>query len=319
MAEQEVEVQKALGQESVAEGNLAFKRIHVIINPAAGQDKPILSILNDIFQAAKIDWEVFITKKAGDGRHFAAASVKAGVDVVAVYGGDGSVMEAASGLIGSDIPLAILPGGTANVMSVELGIPGDLAQAVALAGGSGSMLRKVDMGEVGKHLFMLRVGVGLEAEMVEGADRELKDKIGSLAYTVSALQALREPKVMTYRMTLDGREVVSEGITCIVANSGNVGVPNLSWAPSIDVSDGLLDVIVVRKADLPSLIAVATRVVTGNESGEELQHWQAHEITIETDPPENVQLDGEIIGKTPITAKVIPQAIRVVVPAAVTP
>ncbi|MBI3941798.1 MAG: diacylglycerol kinase family lipid kinase [Chloroflexi bacterium] len=296
-----------------------FKRIHVIINPAAGQDRPILSILNDVFQAAGIDWEVFVTKKAGDARHFAAASVKAGVDVVAIHGGDGSVMEAASGLIGSDVPLAILPGGTANVMSVELGIPGNLMEAVTLASGIGSTLRKVDMGEVSGYLFMLRAGVGLEAQMVEGADRELKTRIGSLAYTLAALQALREPKVMTFRMRLDGQEVVSDGITCIVANSGNVGVPNLSWAPTIDVSDGVLDVIVIRKADLPSLIAVATHVVTGSETGGELQHWQAREITVDTDPPENVQVDGEIIGKTPITAKVIPQAIQVVVPATVKP
>src|SRR5262249_1448703 len=96
----------------------------------------------------------------------------------------------ASGLIGSQVPLAILPGGTANVMSVELGIPNDLMQACALVSGEERAFRQVDMGQVNDHTFLLRAGVGFEADRVQGASRELKDRIGSLAYTVSALQAL---------------------------------------------------------------------------------------------------------------------------------
>src|SRR5512143_2200549 len=88
-----------------------YKRIHVIVNPASGPDRPILSILNRAFQPAEVDWDVFVTKKAGDARCYAQQSAKAGVDVVAAYGGDGTVMEVISGLVGTNIPLAIFPGG----------------------------------------------------------------------------------------------------------------------------------------------------------------------------------------------------------------
>src|SRR5919206_2640007 len=108
------------------------KRVQVIINPTAGQDQPILGVLTRVFHAAGVAWDVSITKKAGDARRFARAAVEAGVDVVAAYGGDGTVMEVASGLIGTTVPLAIFPGGTANVMSMELGISSDLAEASAL-------------------------------------------------------------------------------------------------------------------------------------------------------------------------------------------
>lgn len=291
-----------------------YKRIHIVVNPAAGQDRPILGIMNDAFHEAGVDWDIFVTKKAGDARRLAREAVEAGADAVGVYGGDGTVMEVASGLIGSDVPLAIFPGGTANVMSVELGIPGDLAEACALVCGEGCVTRTVDMGRVGDNYFMLRVGIGFEAEMVEGADREMKDRMGPLAYALSALQALREPKIARYQLTLDGKEIESQGMTCIIANAGSLGRANLSLAPTIDPSDGLLDVIVVRKADLPSLLSVAASVVAGNENAEPLQHWQAREIEVVAQPGQDAQADGEMLGQTPVHARVIPGAVKVIIP-----
>jgi len=100
-----------------------IKNIYIIINPAAGEEEAVLPIINTSMKEAGIAWEAFITHEAGDGIKFAQAAVKAGVDALAVYGGDGTLIEAISGLIGSEIPLAILPGGSANVAATELGIP----------------------------------------------------------------------------------------------------------------------------------------------------------------------------------------------------
>jgi YegS/Rv2252/BmrU family lipid kinase len=294
------------------------RRIVVIINPAAGQDRPILGVLNRVFHRAGVDWDVCVTKRAGDARGYAEQAVQAGVDAVGVYGGDGTVMEVASGLIGSDVPLAIFPGGTANVMSVELGIPNDLAEASALVCSDSCGSRWIDMGQVGDRPFLLRVGIGFEAEMIEGADRELKDRMGVLAYGLSALQALREPTIARYRLTIDGREIECDGMTCVIANTGSMGQIGLSLAPTIDVSDGLLDVVVIRKADIPSLLSVAASVVAGNEDAEPLQHWQAREVAVAADPPQEVQSDGEMLGSTPVNARVLPHAVRVIVPAAST-
>src|SRR5260221_13540604 len=166
-----------------------YRRIHVIINPAAGQDKPILGVLNKAFGPAGVDWEVFITKEAGDATRLARKAVEEGVDAVAVHGGDGTVGEVAAGLVDSTVPMAIVPGGTANAMSIELGIPSDPAEACALVASEDSQVRQVDMGQVGDHYFVLRVGMGLEAEMVKNASREGKAQMGNLAYVVAARQA----------------------------------------------------------------------------------------------------------------------------------
>jgi diacylglycerol kinase (ATP) len=164
------------------------RKIHVVINPASGQPQPILHTLNSVFHPAGIDWDVFITKESGDAERFARRASAAGVDLVAAYGGDGTVMEAARGLFGSQTPLVILPGGTANLMSVELGIPKNLAQAAAIAVDPNSRVRVVDAGLFGGEThFLLRVGMGFAARKVEIADRDLKDRYGVMAYSIGAL------------------------------------------------------------------------------------------------------------------------------------
>lgn len=291
------------------------RRIHVIINPAAGTDQPILKTLNLACQEAGVDWEVFVTKQAGDGMRLAREAWQAGVDAVAVHGGDGTVMEVASGLVQSGVPLAIIPGGTANVMARELGVPIDLVEACALAAGEPARIRKVDVGEIGEHRFLLRASAGLEAAMIEGAPRPLKDRYGILAYAISALQALADPESALYRLRLDGEEVERPGITCIIANSGATGSPRFTLSPTIRVDDGLLDVLVIQKSDLATLLSLAASVVGGQENAAALEHWQAREVEVVADPPQVLQADGEIIGQTPVKARVIPQALEVIVPA----
>ncbi|MCK4897328.1 MAG: acylglycerol kinase family protein, partial [Anaerolineales bacterium] len=103
--------------------DVPYQRIHVIINPAAGQDEPILNTLNRVFHKYGVDWEVSITHRFGDAMRFAKQAVADGVELVVGYGGDGTQLEVLNGIMGSDTPMAILPGGTGNAMTFELNIP----------------------------------------------------------------------------------------------------------------------------------------------------------------------------------------------------
>jgi diacylglycerol kinase family enzyme len=98
---------------------------------------------------------------------------------------------------------------------------------------------------------------------------------------------------------------------CIVANSGSLGLPGWSLTRAVDVSDGLLDVIMIQSVDLNALLAVAASAIG---AAQPLDHWQARDITVEAHPPQTVECDGEIIEPTPFSASVLPQAIRVLVP-----
>jgi diacylglycerol kinase (ATP) len=298
---------------------LLLKHIHVIINPASGQNEPILNVLNAVLRPAEIKWDVFVTNAAGDARKYAQEAVAAGVDAVAVYGGDGTVAEAASGLIGSNMPLAILPGGTGNAMAIELGIPATLTDAVALLCDATRSSRLVDMGMVGDKLFLGHVAIGLEADMHETADRTMKDRLGFLAYPIAALQALTDRPVSRFTLVLDDEKVEMEVLDCMVTNLGSIGVLGATIANNVSVSDGLLDVILIRNADIASLGELIGSVTGLTDKTKLLPHWQVHSASITADPPQKVTADGELLGLTPVTIKVLPNAIRVIVPAGAIP
>ena len=302
--------------------------IHVIVNPAAGKNTAVLATLNSVFQPAGIPWRVSITQQAGDAKRQAQEAAREGVDVVAVYGGDGTVVEAASGLLETTVPLAVLPGGTANVIAQELGIPLDLTAACQLAAGQGSVVRQIDMGRVNDDHFLLRVGLGTEAKITEGADRELKNRLGFLAYVWSAAQSLATIETATYHLTIDGQEITVDGVTCAVINSGNLGLANLQIASDIFIDDGLLDVIIIQSANLPAIAEMigsgagftpkpAEGDVVESKNGV-LQHWQGKEIRIHSEPTQVIQYDGELLTATQIHCHVLPKALHVLVPAPVT-
>lgn len=291
-----------------------FEQVTVIVNPASGQDQPILNTLNRAFSGSGIRWAVEITHQAGDGARLAQAAVDAGADLVAVYGGDGTVMDVANGLIGHDVPLAILPGGTGNVKAIELGIPLQLDQAAALMT-QGGKLRLIDAGRVvdGPH-FLLNAGVGVFTDIMAESSRELKDRYGYLAYVMTALRIIPQDSVFRYHLTLDGETLDTEGFAVFVANSGSLGWVNVS--PKISPNDGQLDAFILSQKPA-ALVSMAARLLNINieELTRALNHHPVRDITIESDPPQTLQLDGEVMDiQTPVTLRVVPDALKVLVP-----
>ena len=293
-----------------------IKNIHIIINPAAGEEEAILPIINLSMKEAGITWEAFITHQAGDGIKFARAAVKEGVDALAVYGGDGTLMEAISGLIGSEIPLVILPGGSANVVATELGIPIDLKEACTLLGHGPLETKTIDVGQFDERYFITGISLGFGADLVKGADRETKNKIGILAYFLSAAAALKKTKRAIYHLKIDGQEYKLQGLTCIIANTGNLGFTKISLDKHIDISDGFLDVVILRKASLGLLKHIVVTLLKRERPHnlELVQHWQGKDISVTSTPKQTVQCDGEVLEEMPLHIKIIPGAIKVLVP-----
>lgn len=287
-----------------------YKKVMVIINPSAGKDEPIINIINDVFHKYEVDWDVRLTHKFGDATRLAQEAAEAGYDLVTGYGGDGTQMEVANGLIGSDVPMAILPGGTGNAMAFELKVPRDLRQAVELICTS-EKTQAVDLAKAGDKTFMLRLYSGVEE--AQKTTREQKDKYGILAYPISNLQMLKNLNHATYTLTIDGQVVQEKGFSCFVVNAGSIGGVDLSFDVNIDVSDGLLDVFMLDTS-LSTLQSATGRFlhIRPNQSG--LHYWRGKEIIMEADPPQTVWIDGELLGPTPLTITAVAAAIHVVVP-----
>ncbi|MDQ3098767.1 MAG: diacylglycerol kinase family lipid kinase [bacterium] len=290
-----------------------LKNIHIIINPASGQDEPILSQINRAFDGTEIKWDVSVTKEAGDAFKFAKEALTKDFDAIGVYGGDGSVVEVAEALFGHTTPLVILPGGTANVLAKEFKVPMATEEALKFLNGS-FVTKTIDMARCNGKLFIVRINTGFVADMVANTDRELKDKIGQLAYGVTAVKAMAESTPYTYAITIDGKQVLSEGVALVITNCGNIGVTGMSYVPDIDMSDGLLDVLVIKRATVGSMVAMAGNALLQKKPENEVDQWKAKKISVTIPEGQTVLCDDVEIQAKRLDIEILPQAIRVLVP-----
>ncbi len=288
-----------------------YPRIHIIINPASGKNQPMLNIINDVCGRHGVAWDVTVTHKYGDATAQARAAIADGVDLVAGYGGDGTQHEVANAILTSErkVPLGILPGGTGNGFCRENGVPNDLTAAVELLCTS-SNLRRVDAAKIDRHYFVQRLYTGVEPEVQ--TSRAAKDKYGVLAYAVTAKQQAKALTEATYRLTLDGEVAEARGTKCYVVNSGMSG-KGLTFDRDFSATDGYLDVFLLKR-DLAHVRAVAERFMHLSRSGADLDYWRCREVTIETDAERAVWSDGEYVGRTPVTATILPGVLPIVVP-----
>ncbi|PJF39539.1 MAG: hypothetical protein CUN54_08490 [Phototrophicales bacterium] len=295
-----------------------FDNVHIIINPAAGKNEPVLNTLNKIFNTHFHNWEVSITHQKGDGQRLAQNAIHNGADLVIAYGGDGTAMDVANGVMGHHVPLGILPGGTGNALAAEMGIPRDLKKAAEMICSGRWRTHIVDVGRIGDQIFLLRADMGTTEEVIGATDRDAKNRYGVIAYVVSAVKAMLNPKVSQYRMVFDGMDVQCEGLACLIANMGTVGTLDLSLSKSVDPTDGMLDVFVFSKDHFKNMRSIITNIVADLVHLRDLEasmlHFQTKEITVSVSDELSVSIDGEPITRTPVTASVVPQALQLVVP-----
>lgn len=289
-----------------------IKHVTFLINPAAGKNEPILSQINQVMTECSYDWEIVVTKK-DKGPAAWAAELLEKTDLLMVYGGDGCVTEVAAVVKGSKTAMGIIPAGTANVMAKELGIPLDTTQALSLLNQGGHELKEVDMGLMNDEPFLLRVNIGIMADMVLTADRKLKENLGQLAYGITALKTVSQAEPVNYQMQIDGKPVQQSGVSLTITNSGHIGIGEFSMQPGISINDGLLDVILMKDAELVSILKIAGDTLLQNKNSD-LMHWKCKEISIELDQPTEFICDDRNLTAQQLSITVVPKAIRMLIP-----
>jgi len=252
-----------------------LSKIHIIINPAAGTEEPINAYIQESLNG--ISYEVKEAIESGD-IHKIATEVAEDASMVVVYGGDGSVCEAAKALHGKRTPLFILPGGTANVMAKEIGMPADTREALAILASGEYSIKAIDMGIVNGCPFLLRINLGILADMITETSTELKDRWGQWAYGITAFREMPS-EGLVYKIRVDGQQYDQQAVGLTVTNAGNIGKEGYSFAPGISVTDGLLDIIALNESNLLSLIKLAGNIMLHQESAD-IKHLKAKEISI---------------------------------------
>lgn len=289
------------------------KRVAVIINPST---RKIASRIINALEAAcppGVELEIYRTTQAGQAITFARlASERAGI-VVAV-GGDGTVAEVATGLAGTNAVLGIIPAGSTNITAQDHGIPDQTEAAANLIFGR-HHVRRVDVGECGDRRFLHMAGAGLDSHFFSRTSRALKRRIGWLAYVPAAANALRQPPAR-FEVSVDGRSLAVTSPLVLVANEASVITPMIRLHPEIHDQDGWLDLLIFTASSPGSIVWSLWGFATGSlATSPYLMHLRGRRIVLESEPTLPVQLDGDVVTRTPASFTVLPRAIGVIVPA----
>lgn len=252
-------------------------------------------------------------------RRQVARAIREGCTRIVAVGGDGTVSMVAQCLArrrGEDPPvsLGIIPAGTTNLLARELGIPLALNEAMAVVA-EGERAIELDAVLVCKRYVFTQVGMGPDALMIRDTPREKQQKLGRVAYMLTFLRRAFRFRSRWFTLQVDGKVVHERAWQLVVANVGSVGAPPFTWGPRIDPTDGTVDLCVLsmeRKRDFGKLV---WRLLTNRHRRDESTRFYRFRdrLTVEANRPVLVQGDGEVIGTTPVTLRVIPAALRVLV------
>ncbi|MEM9088463.1 MAG: methylglyoxal synthase [Cyanobacteria bacterium P01_F01_bin.53] len=306
---------------SLAKSHIA----HLIFNPISGQGNPNqdLKLIRQILEP-QIQVNVVCTEPDVSPTDQTKAAIAAGADLVIASGGDGTVSAVAEAVMQTDTPLGIIPRGTANAFSMALGIPTNLRAAceTILAGTT----RQVDVATCNGAPMVLLAGIGFEAETVDRASRELKNRIGVLAYIVAGMQQIADQEAFVAEIEICGETNTFECSAITVANAAPATSVMAQGFGEVISDDGLLDVtlgltpvaaqgIAARLQGVGAIAELFTAALVKRPTqNEDILSLRVPAIKVSTTPPQKVVVDGEIIGTTPVEFECISKGITILAP-----
>lgn len=238
---------------------------------------------------------------------------EAGAELIFVWGGDGMVQRCADALAGSKIPIAIVPAGTGNLLAGNFQIPQDIAQDVRI--GFHGDRRKIDLGRLNGEHFAVMAGAGFDGKMIDEADRDLKDRLGRLAYIWTGLRHVTD-RAVPMRIELDGTEWFDGDASCVLM--GNVGTitGGIQAFDDAKPDDGWLDIGVATADSALDWARTFGRMIAGRSDRSpfvRITRAKAADITFDT--PMTYELDGGARDAAKrLKARIKPAALTLCVP-----
>ncbi len=292
----------------------AVRKLALIVNPVAGGGRPARALpqVQAELRARGFDQRFEYTKSLAHARELALQAAAAG-EVAVAFGGDGLISAVAGALRGSDGLVGILPGGRGNDLCRVLGIPrGPVAACGVLASG---VVQPLDLGEAGGRTFAGIASCGFDSVVNEIANETTVVR-GSPVYGLALLRALPGWRATGFEVGVDGHAPRRfTGYSVAAANSRQFG-GGMRLAPDASLTDGLLDVVIIE--DMPKLrfLRLAPTVFSGRHLRyREVSVLRAREVHISATEAFTLYADGEAIASLPVTVRVLPGAVRMIVPA----
>ena len=292
-------------------------KFYIIVNPHGGKKKG-LSILKRIeprFKDAGHELSILETEYAGHARDLARDLDFDGYDGLIVIGGDGSVHEVANGLMERDgraaVPLGVIPAGSGNSYARDLDLLDPLDAADAIINGQEGSLDLVEIEYDGIKKYALNIiGWGLVTDI--GMRAERNRWLGPSRYTILSVLEVFKNHPRSASLVIDGEEIKNDFTFIIACNTIHTG-KGMKMAPRAKIDDGLVDVVAVRYgASKIHLLNTLPKVFNGAHIGDEfVDYYQCKEFSLATDRNDSLNIDGEMMGSTPIKGRVVRSALAI--------
>lgn len=290
----------------------------LIVNPASRNGARAEQPVYDALAAHGVRPTIERTRAAGDGVR-AARELAPHHDYMLVLGGDGTLMEAATGSAQAkaDVPLGVLPSGTGNQLARALSIPLSPVRAVHCLLVRGEV-RAIDCGLLnGWRRVGIGVGFGLDAAMIAGARGRLKRVLGVSSYVISALAVASKPRRFPVRAEVDGRVLERECSVVLAVNLGYMFKGLLRGVPGTSLTDGRVDLAMLDTRHLLDFVhwSVTKALLRFDNHDPRWTFASGTHITLETtDATVSAQVDGDLIAPERFDLRVLPGALRLIVP-----
>ena len=284
-----------------------------LVNPSSGGGRSlkVLARVETLLDARRVPFRVVRTKSLEHGIGKALRAVEAGETPV-VISGDGMIGAVGGALAGEETPLGIVPGGRGNDLARVLGIPTEPEAAIeiVLAGHS----RAIDVGEVNGRPFLGIASVGFDSDANRIANESRLR--GNLVYAWAALRALASWKSARFTIAIGDARTRIEGYSVVVANSKAYG-GGMFVAPDAELDDGEFDVVTIGKVGKLRFLGNLPKVFKGTHvRNDEVRVVRASRLSLSASRPFAVYADGEHLTDLPADLRIVPRALRVLVPPA---
>ena len=315
------------------------KRACLVINPKDGQNLAKLTAVLAVLAAAGWETDIALKEYGGHTMELATEAAKKGYDVVIAYGGDGTLNQVVNGVMNGKSQksmVGLIPGGTANVWANEVGIPADPVKAALTLVSSED--RRVDIGRVevksltflpvtqgheqhpgdtlfdeqgqvrkvkpsakARHDFMLMAGLGIDAAVMSGVNKSLKERIGVAAVGLVAAEKLPEQHTFPLELciTEQGSSIKKNwqgnAIQVVIGNTRHYA-DVVEMTPDAYIDDGLLDVCVITAGEpLSTLGQISSLLFRRKPDNQSSEFFRGAHITLRAPASINLQLDGSAV------------------------
>ncbi len=291
--------------------------VAVIFNPVAGQHSPEQTLAQlQAYLQSTCDLNILQTSQTLGARQLTHQALQHSIDLVIAAGGDGTVSQVAQELVHSQIPLGIIPLGTANVFAMGLGIPATVESACEVI--TQHHIRDLDVGICNGQIFIVKTSIGYGADTIQNTSRASKNRWGLLAYILQGIRQLKTLRSYTAKIETEQETIHAVATSVTVANSSSISSILAQGPEAVIADDGLLDMtVLIVDHWLPALLAFAdlfTSALRQTAAQVGSVHRRVKQLTIETNPPRPIVIDGDPAGTTPVTIECIPQCLQVIVP-----